>query len=97
VLRICVALKNPLASAGIEPPNLGSNGKDAIHSTTEDEVVLCYYFVCSGLHQPPVERFFKQSKRFEARRSGKARTMESGKIGVTPFYLNTEEDPDFET
>jgi hypothetical protein len=61
VLRICVALKNPLASTGIEPPNLGSNGKHAIHCTTEDEVVLCYYFVCSGLHLSPVERFFLNS------------------------------------
>jgi hypothetical protein len=31
VLRIFIALKNPLTSAGIEPANLGSSGEHANH------------------------------------------------------------------
>jgi hypothetical protein len=33
VLRICIALKNPLRSAGTEPANLVSKGKHASHYT----------------------------------------------------------------
>jgi hypothetical protein len=32
---IFIAIKNPLFSAGLEPANLGSNGKHANHYTTE--------------------------------------------------------------
>jgi hypothetical protein len=36
VLRIFVALKNPLLSAGFKPSILGPNGKHAKYHTTED-------------------------------------------------------------
>jgi hypothetical protein len=36
-LRIFIALKNPSLSAGFEPANLGLNGKDDNHYTTEDD------------------------------------------------------------
>jgi hypothetical protein len=34
VLRICIALKNSIASAGFEPATLGSSGKHTNHYTT---------------------------------------------------------------
>jgi hypothetical protein len=37
VLRIFVALKNPLPSVGFQPANIGSRGKHANHHTTEDD------------------------------------------------------------
>jgi hypothetical protein len=37
VLRIFITLKNPSSSAGMEPSNLGSSGKQANHYTTEDD------------------------------------------------------------
>jgi hypothetical protein len=38
VLRIFIALKNPLPLTGFEPVNLGSVGKHANHYTTEDDM-----------------------------------------------------------
>jgi hypothetical protein len=35
MLRIFIALKKPSSSAGFEPTNVGSNGKHAIHYSTE--------------------------------------------------------------
>jgi hypothetical protein len=51
VLRVFVALKNPLSSEGFGPANTGSNGKHAIHYTTEDDTVapyLCIIFVTNN-------------------------------------------------
>jgi hypothetical protein len=39
VLRIFIALKNPLPSGTIGPANLGSSGKYASHYTTEDDIL----------------------------------------------------------
>jgi hypothetical protein len=37
VLRICIALKSPSLSGGIETVNLGSNDNQANHYATEDD------------------------------------------------------------
>jgi hypothetical protein len=39
-LRIFIALKNPSLSDGIEPANIGSNGKHASHYNTEDDKMI---------------------------------------------------------
>jgi hypothetical protein len=52
VLQIFIALKNQSPSAGIEPANLGSNGKHTSHYTTEDNfntyksLILCIEVHC---------------------------------------------------
>jgi hypothetical protein len=39
LLMIFIALKNPSLSAGIEPANLGSNGKHSSHCFTKDDIM----------------------------------------------------------
>jgi hypothetical protein len=42
VLRIFIAFNNPSSSAGFEPANLMSSGKNDNHKTTEADTLKCY-------------------------------------------------------
>ena len=50
VLRIFFALKNPTASAGFEPANLGTKGQ---HATTRPPKPLCPFFTYNKLNLAP--------------------------------------------
>jgi hypothetical protein len=63
VLRIFVALKNSSSSAGLEPVNLGSNGKHATNRpsrVSSFSVDVGYRFLRSKVAEREQPRFFIQ-------------------------------------